>query len=58
MTRKLDMKLNFWLDRDLFHRVQDKTKREAVNISALLRAMLVDWLAGQYNVHSESEADR
>ena len=58
MTRNLDHKLNFWLDRDLFQHVQDKAKREAVNVSALLRAMLRDWLAGRYTVQNEPEADQ
>jgi len=47
-NRIMDVKVNFWLDADLRDAVMDKAQRESVNLSALLRAMLREWLAGTY----------
>ena len=50
--RRMGSKLNFWLSPDLYERVMDKARREAVNVSALLRSMLTDWVEGRYAIHS------
>lgn len=48
-NRIMDVKVNFWLDAELRAAVMDKAKRESINLSALLRAMLREWLDGVYS---------
>jgi hypothetical protein len=38
--------MTFWMARDLWDQVREKAERDDVNLSALLRGFLRDWLKG------------
>jgi hypothetical protein len=48
---------SFWMPLDLAHQVRAKALREAVNLSALLRGFLRDWIAGTWTPLETQEED-
>ena len=46
----MERKLNFRLSERLYQRAVERARREHVNLSALLREMLIAWVEGKYVV--------
>ena len=46
-SERMDSKLNFWLPDALHEMVKAKARQESVNVSALIRTWLWEWVEGK-----------
>lgn len=52
---KKDRLITFRVAPDFYSRIRRKAERESINVSALLRVALQDWLVGRYVFRAQTQ---